>query len=280
MNWLKIEWQDQVATFVPSPSIAPTTLDNQVLNKLREEIGQGFVRMVNFYLEDSPVQIEQIGFALLAANLVQVRKLAHGLKGASRNLGAEKLAAIARRLEETASQGHVKDGDILLRQLREEYQLIEQLLRREIADEAAEASSLAQQVYRILIADDDRTMRFALQDILEKDGYIIDLAGTGQQAVTICKRQMADLILMDAVMPEMDGFEACKTIRSLPHGTEVPILMITALENEHSVELAFSIGANDFIPKPTTVRFNNQINSIGYTRQSALDCTERPVKPD
>jgi diguanylate cyclase (GGDEF)-like protein len=250
INWLKIEWQDQVATFVPSPSIVPTTLDNQVLNKLREEIGQGFVRMVNFYLEDSPVQIEQIGLALLAANLVQVRELAHGLKGASRNLGAEKLAAIARRLEETASQGHVEDGDILLRQLREEYQLIEQLLRREIADEAADASSSAQQVSRILIADDDRTMRFALQDILEKDGYIIDLAGTGQQAVTICKRQMADLILMDAVMPEMDGFEACKTIRSLPHGTEVPILIITALENEHSVELAFSIGANDFIPKP------------------------------
>ncbi|AMK78076.1 diguanylate cyclase (GGDEF)-like protein [Methylomonas methanica] len=231
------------------PEHAIETLDNAVLRQLRDEIGQGFVKMVAYYLEDAPAQIEQIGLALAADNHLQLRELAHGLKGASRNLGAEKLAAIARQLEELAAQGQIENGQALLHQLRDEYRFIEQLLNLEICTESV-SDQVPQSSPRILVADDDRAMRFALQDVLEKDGYLVDLAGTGRQAVTLCERQMADLILMDAMMPEMDGFEACRKIRALPHGADVPILMITALENEHSVELAFSIGANDYIPKP------------------------------
>src|SRR5690606_41471391 len=72
----------------------------------------------------------------------------------------------------------------------------------------------------------------------------------GQHALSLCQRKMPDLILMDALMPEMDGFEACQRIRDLPGGAEVPILMITGLDDENSIIRAFSSGATDYVPKP------------------------------
>ncbi|MCK9608058.1 MAG: EAL domain-containing protein [Methylomonas sp.] len=249
LNWLdqRSKPPEQALLSVNTQSLE--TLDGRVLQQLREEIGQGFVKMLSFYLEDTPQQIEQIGRALATNDYLALRDLAHSLKGASRNLGAEKLAAIARQLEEQAGQRQTEGSDALLAQLREEYRLIEQLLQRESGG-VIDAEPVEQFGPRILVADDDRAMRFALQDVLEKDGYVVDVASTGHMAVTLCQRNMADLILMDAMMPELNGFEACKKIRALAKGAEVPILMITALEDEHSVELAFSTGANDFIPKP------------------------------
>ena len=61
---------------------------------------------------------------------------------------------------------------------------------------------------------------------------------------------MPDLILMDAVMPEMDGFDACQSIRDIPHGADIPVLMITGLEDEESIVKAFASGATDYISKP------------------------------
>lgn len=250
--WLGSERANKPEAYALTPSLVETleTLDGRVLNQLREEIGQGFFKMIGFYLEDTPLQIDQLGLALATDDHLQVRELAHGLKGASRNLGAEKLAAFARQLEEQAGQDRIENSEALLTQLRDEYRFIEQLLNREIGTEIVLSPTNKQLGPRILVADDDRAMRFALQDVLEKDGYVVDVASTGHQAVTLCQKHMADLILMDALMPEMNGFEACKKIRAFPKGAEVPILMITALEDEHSVELAFSTGANDYIPKP------------------------------
>ncbi|MCQ8104665.1 EAL domain-containing protein [Methylomonas sp. SURF-2] len=196
-----------------TPADALESLDQRVLNQLREEIGQGFAKMLGFYLADAPRQIEQIEQAL------------------------------------QAERRAIENGPELLDRLRDEYRRIEYLLQRENGGEIA-VKAAERLGPRILVADDDRAMRFALQDVLEKDGYVVDVASTGQMAVTLCQRQMADLILMDAMMPELNGFEACKKIRALPKGADVPILMITALEDDHSVELAFSTGANDFIPKP------------------------------
>jgi diguanylate cyclase (GGDEF)-like protein len=69
-------------------------------------------------------------------------------------------------------------------------------------------------------------------------------------AVSMCERQIPDLVLMDAMMPMVDGFAACKRIRELPSGDRVPVLIVTALEDDHSIEKAFASGATDYIPKP------------------------------
>ena len=75
-------------------------------------------------------------------------------------------------------------------------------------------------------------LALALKNVFVAEEYQIEEAGNGMQAISMCQRSMHDLVLMDAMMPEVDGFTACERIRSLPGGTDTPVLMITALDNE------------------------------------------------
>jgi diguanylate cyclase (GGDEF)-like protein len=93
-------------------------------------------------------------------------------------------------------------------------------------------------------------MRLALSTVLERDGYCVTEAQNGQQALVAANKRMPELIIMDALMPVMDGFDACERIRGLLGGEDIPILMVTALENDHDVERAFDVGATDYIAKP------------------------------
>ena len=102
----------------------------------------------------------------------------------------------------------------------------------------------------ILIADDDRTMRSLLNLAMSEEGYEVVEANNGEQCLTEYAYSQPDLILLDAVMPDIDGFTCCKKIRSLPGGDSVPILMITVLDDRESVERAFNAGATDYITKP------------------------------
>ena len=93
-------------------------------------------------------------------------------------------------------------------------------------------------------------MRFGLHNAIEYEGYQIFEANDGLEAVKECRSNMPDLILLDAIMPVVDGFSACAQIRNLPGGDRVPILIITGLEDEQSIEKAYAAGATDYIAKP------------------------------
>lgn len=103
---------------------------------------------------------------------------------------------------------------------------------------------------KILVVDDDNILRAMLLRMLKKDGYTIRLATNGQEAVSVFEQFKPDVVLLDAVMPVMDGFEACTRIKTLPDGQHTPVLIITALQDNKSVEEAFRAGATDFISKP------------------------------
>ncbi|MDJ0568268.1 MAG: response regulator [Pleurocapsa sp. MO_192.B19] len=102
----------------------------------------------------------------------------------------------------------------------------------------------------ILIVDDDRTMRSLLNLAMEEEGYKVAEAENGEQCLSEYTHFQPDLILLDAVMPDIDGFTCCQKIRSLPGGDRLPILMITVLDDHESVEQAFNAGATDYITKP------------------------------
>ena len=102
----------------------------------------------------------------------------------------------------------------------------------------------------ILVADDDPSIRLMTRHILERDGYTVVEAADGQQALTLYKQKQPDLVLLDAMMPDLDGFEACTQIRRLPDSDRVPILIITVLNDSDSVSRAFAAGATDYIIKP------------------------------
>ncbi|MEA5464820.1 PP2C family protein-serine/threonine phosphatase [Leptothoe sp. PORK10 BA2] len=102
----------------------------------------------------------------------------------------------------------------------------------------------------ILLIDDDLFSRKLLQAMLQKVGCQVVEADGGERGLELYQEISPALILLDAKMPGMDGFECCRKIRQLPDGEHIPILMVTGLEDSTSVEMAFAAGATDYVTKP------------------------------
>ncbi len=102
----------------------------------------------------------------------------------------------------------------------------------------------------VLVADDDISLRISMGAALNKAGFEVIEAENGREALTLFKANKPDLVLLDVMMPEMDGFEVCTNIRNLPEGEFTQILMVTGLDDTDSIERAFEAGANDFVSKP------------------------------
>ncbi len=102
----------------------------------------------------------------------------------------------------------------------------------------------------ILVVDDELFGRKALGGLLAGQGYNLLYAKNGLETLEIAKQQIPDLILLDVVMPEMDGFEVCRRLRSDNVLSDIPIVMITALDNTESRLQGLEAGADDFITKP------------------------------
>lgn len=102
----------------------------------------------------------------------------------------------------------------------------------------------------ILVVDDSSDTVSMLNDALEENGFSVLVALSGMQAISICKKITPDLILLDAMMPELDGFETCRKIRENPQMQSVPIIFMTGLDSTEVVSSSFKSGANDYIQKP------------------------------
>lgn len=102
----------------------------------------------------------------------------------------------------------------------------------------------------ILVVDDNRFMRIQLRLVMEQAGYEVVEASDGEQGIAAYTRLHPDIVLLDALMPAMDGFTCCSQLKTLPGGDSTPVLMITALEDQESVDQAFEAGASDYITKP------------------------------
>ena len=102
----------------------------------------------------------------------------------------------------------------------------------------------------ILIVDDDDMVRALLSQKMEEDGYQLVTARNGEEALITYQRVKPDIVLMDGLMPEMDGFECCEQLQELPGGEMTPVLMITGLDDNSSLDRAYQVGAADYITKP------------------------------
>ncbi|HEY9695373.1 MAG TPA: ATP-binding protein [Oculatellaceae cyanobacterium] len=102
----------------------------------------------------------------------------------------------------------------------------------------------------VLVIDDEKMMRKQVRKALEQVGYQVAEASSAEEGVGLYQSIKPDIILLDALMPLMDGFTCCKVLRSLPQCEYTPILMITSLEDEESVDMAFAVGASDYVTKP------------------------------
>lgn len=239
---------DTEVTAAAQPSVQ--LLEVNILHELKQDIGDAFTKMVELFLEDTPAQLRTMEQAIVAHDAANVAELAHCIKGAAKSLGANRLVEMTRQLEESGLNEQVQGMQALHSAAVIEFDLLKAALLEEIHQNQERLDDEERSKPYVLVADDDRTIRFALCDVLKKDGYRVEQAGSGLQALSACEHAMPDLVLLDARMPEMDGFTVCSRLRALPDGLSTPILIITALEDERSIELAFAAGATDYIPKP------------------------------
>ena len=112
------------------------------------------------------------------------------------------------------------------------------------------AAPLATSRGTILVVDDAPAMHQILSAVLQRDGYQLEFARTGREALDLLADADPDLILLDIMMPDMDGFETCLRIRAMPGLAEVPIIMLTALTDRSAILQGIEAGADDFISKP------------------------------
>ena len=117
----------------------------------------------------------------------------------------------------------------------------------------------------ILIVDDEPAGRETLESILEPEGYYLVLAENGYQAIEQAKAILPDVILLDVMMPGINGFEVCRRIRNEKELAEVPILFLTALDDRQSLLNGLEAGADDFISKPFD-RYELRARLLGITR--------------
>ena len=103
---------------------------------------------------------------------------------------------------------------------------------------------------RILLVEDNEMNRDMLSRRLQRRGYEVIIAVDGELGVAMAQSESPDLILMDVLMPELDGVEACRQIKRRPHLCDIPIIMVTAKSDLSNLQAAFAAGANDYITKP------------------------------
>lgn len=110
------------------------------------------------------------------------------------------------------------------------------------------------QMHKVLVVDDEEPILELLKYNLEKSGYEVKTASDGFKAVDIAKRFVPDLVLLDIMMPKMDGVETCRLLRDIPELQKMFVVFLTARAEEYSEVAAFDVGADDYITKPIKPR--------------------------
>ena len=106
----------------------------------------------------------------------------------------------------------------------------------------------------ILVADDDPSIRQAVQLKLSRAGYSVRLASDGEEALREAQEHRPDLVVVDYAMPFLDGFEVCRELRARPDLEDVPAVMLTAMEQDLDTDLAVELGIVEFFTKPFSPR--------------------------
>ena len=125
--------------------------------------------------------------------------------------------------------------------------------------------------FKILAIDDEKDILLLLKYNLESEGYIVKTASSGKEGLDIASKYNPDLILIDIMMPEIDGIETCRKLREIEKFQSTFILFLTARVEEYSEVAAFDAGGDDYITKPIKPRaLLSRINSF-YKRKSSED---------
>jgi two-component system cell cycle sensor histidine kinase/response regulator CckA len=126
---------------------------------------------------------------------------------------------------------------------------------------------------QVLIIDDDAILRAVARTSLERAGISISEAVNGVEGLEAVKRLKPEIVLLDVMMPEMNGYDTCRAIRELPGGDSIPVVMVTALEDVESINRAYEVGATDFMTKP--IEWIILVQRVRYLLRAVRQTNER-----
>jgi signal transduction histidine kinase/HPt (histidine-containing phosphotransfer) domain-containing protein len=259
------------STIPESSSLLPrevSPIDPKALDNIRDLQSDSekyfFPEIIDLYLKNSSKIIESLEESINREDFSSLREIAHNLKSSSATLGAHKIAALCDQLE-ARSRVHSADyAKSLFSSIENEYNRVRgvliPLLESMTPPTATkcilktkpepENYSLPQKGSIVLVVDDDPIIRLLSRQALEPEGYIVAEAEDGKAAIASLHCQLPDIVLLDVIMPGMDGFSICKTLRKLPGGSHIPVLMVTGQDDVRSINRSYQVGATDFISKP------------------------------
>jgi two-component system phosphate regulon response regulator PhoB len=126
---------------------------------------------------------------------------------------------------------------------------------------------------KILIVEDDPDIRELLRFNLEKAGYTLFLAEDGEKAIALTRKHSPEIILLDLMLPGVDGLEVCRTLKKDPELQHIPIIMVTAKGEELDRVVGLELGADDYVVKPFSLR------EVGLRIRKILDRREKQAAP-
>lgn len=238
-------------------------------------------KAIDLYLETVPETIATLRKAVNDGEPEVVANMAHALKSSSANLGARELSKTCFLLENAGRKGEMDAIPPLMAMLDRHLPLVISGLQAVVASASptpstapvdGQPSAFSFEAKRILLIDDDPNFRLITGAHLRAAGFQVEEADSGEAALSRLVLEIPDLVIVDAIMPGIDGFETCRRMTANPEMTDVPVIMSTGLEDIESINLAFKVGATDFIIKP----FNHVvlIHHIRFLLRSSHDTAE------
>lgn len=241
-----------------SKTDAGGVLDSEAIKQLRDlkkSTGRNILsKVADHFRKQSPEDVRNLRGALEVQDAKTLQFIAHGLKSSSANLGAVELSHQCRKLEEVARNGQLEEADNLVAAIESNLADVMEALDSELTSTAKDlqisddTEKTADEM--ILVVDDDPAFRLATKEVLGSSGYNVFEADNGTDALALASKHKPDLILLDAMMEQIDGFEVCRRLMQMPRLKDTPVMMVTGLEDTESVEKAYKSGASGFVIKP------------------------------
>ena len=254
-------------------------LDKARLDSLRSmghERGASLLeKAARYYIDHTPEELGRLRQAIEDGMAEQIRLIAHNLKSSSDMLGATGIAREFGRLEKMALEHRLEEAPQRLQAAEKLLPVVMEALEEALQADDAQVKPVPEQVEangRILLVDDDPAFRLVTAASLREAGFVVTEATNGKDALATIATDPPELILLDALMEDIDGFEICARIQQDPGTRQIPVLMVTGLDDIDSVHKAFQAGAAGFITKP--VNYPVLIHRIRFQLRVARESVE------
>lgn len=217
-----------------------------------EQLGSAeiYLELIDLFYTDGVKRVEQLEELANKQDLPRYVVEAHGLRGAAANIGADKLAKLAAQHEASGKASDItyieENIGALTGCYRNCLSEIERVLSQHKYGQFAEKERVRR---RILAVDDNAVNLAAIERALEEEYEVLPMIA-GARAIRYLSRERADLVLLDVQMPDMDGVQTLEEIRRLDNGAKVPVIFLTAADDDAAAAEGTRLGIVDYIIKP------------------------------